>query len=216
MTPAKRYKYPRTPHLPWSPGAGADDAVIQRITEGFRGDAESLVVVTEKLDGENTTLYRDGLHARSLDSRHHPSRDWVKRLQGIIGHELPEGLRICGENMFARHSIPYEDLESYFFVFSVWNENICLSWAETKEWADLLGLSVVPTLYEGPWDEDCLRQLRLDLEKVEGYVVRSSGRFAYTEFGEHVAKWVRPSHVQTDEHWMNRPISPNGLRGADR
>lgn len=44
------------------------------------------VVITEKMDGENTTLYRDGLHARSLDSRHHPSRNWVKP-NGLRGAE---------------------------------------------------------------------------------------------------------------------------------
>lgn len=65
-----RTHYPRTPHLPWSPGASADDVRVADLS-GFAGIE---VVVTEKLDGENTTLYPDGLHARSLDSAHHPAR----------------------------------------------------------------------------------------------------------------------------------------------
>ena len=40
-------------------------------------------------------------------------------------------------------------------LFSVWNElNVCLSWDETEEWAQRLGLVTVPVLYRGIWDED--------------------------------------------------------------
>ena len=206
---SKRYKYPRTPHLPWSPGATSDDVVTQ-VPDAFLAGS---VVVTEKFDGENTSMYRDGVHARSVDSKHHPSRNWVKRLQGAIGYQIPEGFRLCGENMFARHSIAYEDLASYFYVFSVWDDtNTCLSWEETKEWASLLGVDVVPTLYEGPWDEDRIRGLTLDTDRVEGYVIRTARAFRYAEFSDHIAKWVRTGHVQTDEHWMHGPVVPNGLR----
>jgi hypothetical protein len=31
--------------------------------------------------------------------------------------------------------------------------------------------------------------------------------------GTHLAKWVRPSHVQTDQHWMSAAVRPNGLAG---
>ncbi|KIF06359.1 kinase, partial [Streptomyces sp. RSD-27] len=99
-----RTHYPRTAHLPWSPGATADDVRAG----GTQALAGREVVVTEKLDGENTTLYPDGLHARSLDSGHHPSRTWVKGLQGRIGARIPAGRRICGENLYARHSLGYE------------------------------------------------------------------------------------------------------------
>src|SRR3954452_15840523 len=99
MTPP-RIRYPRTPHLPWSPGATEDDERLG----GLGGLAGREVVVTEKLDGENTTLYQDGLHARSPDSAHHPSRAWVKSLHGRISEHIREGFRICGENVFARHS----------------------------------------------------------------------------------------------------------------
>ncbi|WP_327167462.1 RNA ligase family protein [Streptomyces subrutilus] len=108
---------PRTAHLPWSPGAAADDV---RAT-GLSGFAGREVVVTEKLDGENTTLYADGLHARSPDSAHRPSRAWVKELHGRIRAGIPEGWRVCGENLYARHSLAYEDLDGWFYGFSVWD-----------------------------------------------------------------------------------------------
>lgn len=202
-------KYPRTTHVPWSQSADADDVILPdtRIWDGHE------VVVTEKLDGENTSLYRDYLHARSVDNRYHPSRDWIKGYHGSIRYLIPEGYRICGENMYAEHSIRYENLESYFYVFSVWNDqNFALSWDETVEWAALLGAPTPAVLYRGLWDEKQIQDLKIDTEQVEGYVVRPVAGFAYSEFGQRVGKWVRSKHVRTSEHWMHQPVVPNGLR----
>jgi len=206
-----RRKYPRTPHLPWSPGAGSDDVILGQALP-FAGHE---VVVTEKLDGENTTLYRRGLHARSLDPRPHPSRDWVKRLQGQIGHLIPEDWRVCGENLYARHSIAYHDLESYFYLFSVWDENnMSLSWDDTLAWAGHLGVPTPRPLYRGFWNEALIRALPVNPEITEGYVVRTLAGFPYDGFQDHVAKYVRSGHVQTDAHWMHGAVTPNGLRGT--
>ena len=170
------------------------------------------VVVTEKLDGENTSMYRDDFHARSLDGRSHPSRSWVKALHGQIAHEIPDGWRICGENMLATHSIPYHYLRSYFYVFGIYNEeNVCISWDDTLEFCDMLDLTVVPELYRGPYSG-------IELDKVwtghsvitgdgepdpqEGYVVRNTGAFPYTDFAVNVGKFVRKGHVQTSAFWM--------------
>lgn len=203
-------KYPRTHHLPWSPGATSDDKTL-RSTIHFEGLE---VVVTEKMDGENTTLYRDAMHARSLDGRHHPSRDWVKALHAGFAHEIPEGWRLCGENLYARHSIAYDDLPGYFFLFSVWTESDqCLDWDATVEWAGLLALPLPRVLYRGPWLEKRLRSLHeeLDLSRQEGYVVRLAEGFHFVDFPRSVAKWVRPGHVQSEEHWMHQAIHPNGI-----
>jgi len=171
------------------------------------------VVVTEKLDGENTSLYRDYIHARSIDGRHHRSRDWVKRFHAGMAHLIPEGWRLCGENLYGRHSIAYTALESYFYLFSVWNEhNVALSWDETLEWSALLDLALPRVLFEGVWDEKRVREIKVQEDVSEGYVVRLRNSFKYEAFGESVAKWVRPGHVQTDEHWMNAAIVPNELR----
>jgi predicted kinase len=210
---AMRVHYPRTVHLPWSPGATADD-VRARDLSGLAGRR---VVVTEKMDGENTTLYRDGLHARSLDSGHHPSRAWVKALHSRIAARIPEGWRLCGENLFARHSISYEDLDGYFYGFSIWDGDQCLDWMSTVTFFQGLGIPTPRVLWAGVFDEKLIqRQLKLDLDldRQEGYVVRAVEGFAYTEFAERVAKWVRPSHVQTDTHWMHAEVTPNKLGAA--
>lgn len=208
-----RTHYPRTPHLPWSPGAASDDVRIADLA-ALTG---SEVVVTEKLDGENTTLYADGLHARSLDSAHHPSRTWVKALQARIGPRVPAGWRICGENMFARHSIPYEDLASHFYGFSVWDGGHCLDWDRTVDFLRDLGIPTPPVLWRGVFDaraEKTLRALRTDTRRQEGYVVRPAEGFPAAAFGRRVAKWVRPGHVATDTHWMHTGVVANGLGPA--
>lgn len=208
-----RTHYPRTPHLPWSPGASSDDVRLTGRTDltGFTG---SEVVVTEKMDGENTTLYADGLHARSLDSAHHPSRARVKALQGRVGPRIPAGWRICGENVFARHSIPYDDLAGHFYGFSVWDGDTCLGWDRTVAFLHGLGIPAPPVLWRGVFDaraERMLRALRLDTGRQEGYVVRPAGSFPAAEFGRRVAKWVRPGHVVTDTHWMHAAVVENAL-----
>lgn len=131
----KYWKYPRTAHLPWSEGKTSDDKTLKDCSQ-FEGKR---VIVTEKMDGENTSIYKDYIHARSIDGRDHWSRSWVKNLQAKIGYEIPDQWRLCGENLYAKHSIGYKDLSSYFALFSIWNENNeCLSWDETKEYADTL------------------------------------------------------------------------------
>lgn len=210
-----RIRYPRTFHLPWSPGVTSDDRILEDPDEVFGGVE---VLVTEKLDGECTTMYTDYLHARSVDYAPHPSRDRVRALHGQVAHDIPEGWRICGENVYAVHSITYTALPSHFLVFSIWNaRNVCLSWDETVLWAKLLGLQVVPVLYRGPWDQVLVR--KLDGERTsqlggdrEGYVVRRVGDFHYRAFRQSVAKYVRKDHVQTDVHWKTRPVVPNRLR----
>ena len=214
----KYVKYPRTYHFPWSENLQNDDRMHQD-TNVLLG---RMVVVTVKLDGENTTLYSDYVHARSIDSKHHESRSWVKALHGRIAHEIPEGWRICGENMYATHSIHYKHLKSYFYVFSIWDENNnCLSWNDTVSYANMLGLYTVPALCMGK--HNSLDSLRIMAEgnmkgyaeqtgeKVEGYVARVMDGFPYKDFRKLVAKWVRKGHVETDEFWMRKPVVPNEL-----
>lgn len=205
-----RTHYPRTPHLPWSPGATSDDVR----TTGVGALAGREVVVTEKLDGENTTLYADGLHARSLDSGHHPSRAWVKALQSRIGPGIPAGWRVCGENVYARHSLAYEELDSWFYGFSVWDGDHCLDWDRTVRFLRGLGVPGPRVLWRGVFDERALRKLRLDTARQEGYVVRTAAGFERADFGRCVAKWVRGGHVRTDTHWMYAQVVANGLGPA--
>jgi len=226
-----RFKYPRTHHLPCSLGYTSDDKVLKS-TKIFENQN---VVMSEKIDGESSTIYSDGYcHARSMDSKHHASRSWLKGLASQLTNQIPKGYRVCGENVFAFHSIFYLDLPSYFLVFGVYdNNNVCLSWEDTVEFCQILDLHTVPVIYEGIWDEELIKskwtgkgayptfETQVDNPEfpkdfnpctAEGYVVRRADVFKYDDFEDSVAKMVRKNHVQTDEHWLDKPVFPNRLK----
>jgi hypothetical protein len=207
-----KVKYPRTYHLPWSPGVLKDDKVMTSL-DGFQGRE---VIVTVKMDGENTSIYPDYVHARSIDYSKHDSRNLVKVLASKIGYEIPKGWRICGENVYAKHTIEYNNLEDYFLMFSIWNnQNMCLSWDETKDYAELFGLKTVPELWRGIWDEEIVKHLYQEMyngDKCEGYVVRVVDGFHYKDFRNVVGKYVRRNHVQTVHHWMAQAVVPNKVK----
>ena len=202
-------KYPRTKHLPWSKGATSDDKILKNVS-CFNGKE---IVITEKMDGENSTLARDYYHARSLDSKDHPSRSWIKALHSQIAYDIPRGWRICGENLYAKHSVAYDNLKSYFLVFSIWNEHDkCLSWDDTVEFCDLLGLQHVPVIgIQKEFDAESIKSLKIDETKSEGYVIRNATGFHHSEFGENIAKYVRANHVTTDTHWMHSELIKNTI-----
>jgi hypothetical protein len=167
------------------------------------------------MDGENSTLKNDCTYARSLDGGDHPTRHWLKGLWGRICQDIPENWRICGENLYAVHSITYTDLPSYFMVFNIWDENnMCLSYDETLSWCELLGLDHTGLIWRGIFDENVLRNIssNFDTEKNEGFVIRLTESFHFDDFQKCTAKWVRAHHVQTSTHWKYDKIIKNGLK----
>lgn len=209
-----RYKYPRTFHLPFSEGVGSDD----KITKDLSDIIGNRCVVTVKMDGENTTIGRDYCHARSIDSKHHESRSRVKQLQDCIGWMLGENERICGENLFATHSIAYHNLKSYFYGFSFWDGDECKDWGTTIDIFSEIGITPVEVIYDGIVDLDILKDIskypRFHDGSDEGFVVRTFDGFKYDEFSTHVVKWVRKGHVQTDTHWMHQEMKTNTVLTA--
>jgi hypothetical protein len=203
-----KIKYPKTFHVPSSLGCTSDDKKLESIDSLEQG----LYLITEKMDGENTTMMKDCIYARSLDSNNHPSRNYVKGIWGNISYRIPKNWRICGENLYAKHSIYYKNLVGYFYVYSIWNEeNVCLSYVDTNMWCNELNLHHVPVLGMIQKEELVTYEFKLDLNEHEGYVVRNTKAFHFNDFQKNVAKWVRPQHVQTDAHWMQSEIVPNQL-----
>lgn len=206
------FKYPRTYHFPWSPGTTKDDRIIDDLSI-FDGKE---VVVSVKMDGENSSLYNNYYHARSTGIPSHPSQNWLKNFHANMCYNIPENWRVCCENLFAEHTIHYKGLESYTYMFSIWNErNECLSWDETVEWSQLLEIPMVPVLYRGEYDEKVIRKLytpTFDGNDCEGYVMRITDSFPYQSFRYSVAKYVRKDHVGKSHHWRNKPVVPNELK----
>lgn len=192
-------KYPRTYHLPWSDCIGKDDRKLDDLSP-FDGKR---VIATVKMDGSNVTMYNDFIHGRSFSHRTHPISGRVKSLWSAFQALIPEGWRICGEDLFNTHSISYDKLESFLYGYSIWNEeNVCLSWDDTQEYFQLFDIPCVEVIYDGIWDEQELIKISkgLDYSTTEGYVLRIADSFSLFDFKKVVGKYVRPDHSYTVIH----------------
>jgi len=217
-------KYGRTGHYDFSLGTTSDD----RINRNWREEAKvfKTILHTEKMDGENTCLSGLGVFARSHAAPTlHPWADHLKVKQSMMIHDLKENnLEIFGENLYAVHSIIYPRLEQHFYVFGVRVLDKWLSWEETKWYASMFDLPVVPELgIQGTSDTDLIKQTVLDLASQpsvfgsiqnntnppmnctrEGIVSRNTEEYAVNAFAKNVFKYVRANHVQTDVHWSKQ------------
>lgn len=211
-------KYPRTYHLPWSPGGTSDDKKLKSVDSFLSKE----LVITEKLDGANSCLSPQGVFARSHGKiTSHPAFDHLKGLWGGIVHLLEEDEEIFGENCFAVHSIAYNELSAYFYVFNIRKNNRWLSFDEVEKRSQELGLSVVPILYRGSIKKESdLERLTESFMKnpsqfggpIEGMVIRIASGFPDEDFSKSVAKYVRANHVQTDDHWKYQQIVKQTLK----
>ena len=200
-------KYPRTFHLPYSECITDDDKRFENDDLFKRMDK---VYCSIKMDGENSTIYSDGyIHARSLNGNNHPWQSWLKQFAQKWYRDIPDGWRVCGENLYPQHSIAYTfPNDGYMFqVFGIYNDkNECLSFDDTCLWCEIFGLKMVDVFYYGEYDKDAImnkfnQYKELSKNEVEGFVVRNEDSFAYEDFSKNIAKYVRKNHVQTDEHW---------------
>lgn len=196
-------RYPRTHTLPWSESLGEGDLVMSSLSRlsGRR------VVATEKMDGENISLYRDFIHSRSVRPSSHPTRVWLDDYWKSRQSDIPAGWRVCGEYLYARHTIGYSNLKSYFLGFSVWtDENECLSWDDTLEFFARRDILPVRVLFDDEYDHDAMRQIwpRAGSRDSEGYVLRTASQFHYRDFRRCVGKFIRSGYFQSyplrDEH----------------
>lgn len=215
-------KYPSTPHLPFSPGhkPGHDDQM-----QSLASLVGAPLVVTLKMDGSNVVLTREKVAARNGFDAPHPSFDALKAEHAKLAHLIPEGVQVFGEWLLAKHSIHYVGdlaLDSYLQVFGVYDTRLRLwaSWGGVEALAKSLGHPTTPVVarVRAEKEHEVSRQLeRLAWGAVakghEGIVARVAFPFHYGQFGTHAAKFVRPNHVQTNDHWSQQRIVKNALRG---
>jgi hypothetical protein len=214
-------KYGRTYHFDFSPGTTSDD----RINREWREQVQKFpkILHTEKLDGENTCLSQYGVFARSHAAPTlHSWADHLKVKQSMIQHDLKSmDFEIFGENLYALHSIIYPELTHHFYVFGIRVLDKWLSWEETKQWANFFDFEVVPELgIQDTTEPELIKTRVLELASepsifgsvqnntdplrpctCEGLVSRNLDEYGVDDFKEHVFKYVRKDHVQTDVHW---------------
>lgn len=209
-------KYPRTYHVPTSPGTTSDDRIAKTIKMICKGE----IIMTEKLDGSNTSISKYGVYGRSRISPSQNGWDsWMQPLWNSIKNDLGD-LEICGENMFGIHSIEYSGLTNYLYIFGIRDTKLdmWLSWDEVEFYSNLLDIPTVPVLFKSQkdftvdptWIYDKINELVSTpsiLNKIngtspkEGVVTRIANEFSNDMFYNSIFKWVRKGHVTTDTHW---------------
>lgn len=211
-------KYGRTFHYPFSPGTESDDRIQYEYWQHLQQMKQ--IVHTEKLDGENNCMSTLGVFARSHAAP--TTSPWTETLRIFwqrIRNELGT-MEIFLENLYAIHSIEYKSINHHFYVFAIRDRDHWLGWEETKFYAGLLDLPVVPEIsITQP------AKLQSDFEKevmsmasgagsfqpcdakggnpvtMEGIVTRNYNGYTVDAFADNVFKYVRKGHVKTDQHW---------------
>lgn len=232
------HKYPSTRHLMpcyWQSARSAahtrtehDDTELTSV-DSFTGIE---LVVLVKMDGSNAMLVADSdepVRARNGRDAEHRSFDRLKQAYWDRGvyETLDERYQVFGEHMTAKHSIHYgteaPPADDVFQVFGVFDSrlNVWLSWDSVEAIADQIGFETVPVVghytFDGPnAAHEFTQQITTISESVidqghEGTVVRSRYPFHYGQFPEKVGKFVRPNHVQTDEHWSEGTLIENQI-----
>jgi hypothetical protein len=207
-------KYPRTMHLPFSPGSTSDDKFMTN--EVFNEFAGHELVYTEKLDGSNVCLTSSDVFSRSHNGPPgHISFDRLKLLHSVIRNNILDDLSIFGEWCFAVHSIKYSMLQHHLNVFGIRDDltGEWWDWDDVSGYAGSIGVPTVPVILRGAVKNSTeiknIVENFASLSSVygptrEGLVIRRSGRF--TDVGSSVGKYVRKDHVQTDEHWTRKAV----------
>ncbi len=212
-------KYGRTFHYPFSPGTTCDD----RINQNFWEDISQLktIIHTEKLDGENNCISKNGVFARSHAAPTvSPWTNYLREKWHLIKHDLGD-YEIFGENLYAIHSIEYPQIKSYYHVFAIRLHDYWLSWEETKFIAQFFDFEMVPyissvdvsTISKQQFITEILNTVQLPSKyesidtytkqncTMEGLVSRNLNEYPFADFQSNVFKYVRKGHVKTDEHW---------------
>ncbi|WP_298715431.1 RNA ligase family protein [Chitinophaga sp.] len=210
-------KYGRTYHFPFSPGTSSDD----RINYDYWDQLSAIpkLVHTEKLDGENNCLSRLGVFARSHAApTTSPWTEDLRRFWQMVKHDLGP-LEIFLENLYAIHSLEYRQLDHHYYVFAVREDGRWLSWEETRFYAHMLDLPVVPEVSMPEVNNRAAFEKELVAAAggsgafgphnaasgapatMEGIVTRNADGYPADEFSKNVFKYVRKGHVQTDVHW---------------
>lgn len=200
-------KYPRTYHLPYSKGVANDD----RISDNVESLIGIEIVITEKLDGSNSSITKGGVYGRSHST--YTTNSWdseLRKLHSSIQKDLDDDIFIFGESLYTIHSIEYTNLDSYFYIFGVRDSGVWIPWYQVEEYSYLLDIPTVPVLFKGVVNtqkelKDIVDSLITKPSELggqrEGIVIRNAGAFNNEDFKDNVMKWVRAGHVTTTNHW---------------
>lgn len=206
-------KYPKTPYLNFSPSYDKTDRYIN--TKDLINKPLS---VTVKKDGSCITMTKEICGARNGYEADHPSFNMLKQRHAILKHNIPEGIQLFGEWLYAKHSIHYIDslaLQDYLEIFAVYDqtEQLFLGQDDVKNLCNKLNLISVTQLasicYATEWE--LIGEITALAEKAiargeEGVVVKSIYPYHFSQFSINVAKYVKSNFVPGSSCWENKII----------
>ena len=199
------------PYWRYSPGQSRDGEIIADPMR-FVGRP---VVVTEKLDGNNTLLHRGDVYARSVSAP--ATAKWFAMVRKHHAWKVTEtDVFLYGEEIYGVHSIAYDPVpeDETFYAFALrFGDGSFGSFRTMVKYAQESSIPVVPVLFEGTFRT--VHQIRDFVSRAhqepsalggarEGVVMRLAEGFPAADFKHSVCKSVRAGHVQSDEHWSKR------------
>jgi hypothetical protein len=200
-------RYPHTRHWPSSLSVHRDDHYHQN-PDFFVGKS---IIITEKLDGGNVKIQNNQVYARSISSVANQSWfDYLKSRTLPKLYGVDSDICICGEDLYATHSICYDELPDSFFVFNIIENDLFWHSDDVLKFSQQYELQHVPILFEGVFHKPdevtnwFMKHITYPSKfgpQTEGFVMRTVEKFLYDDFETNVCKFVRKNHVQTDERW---------------
>lgn len=226
-------EFPRTRHIPFEPNASKDDKVASvREFEELLASGMN-ITIEEKVDGANCGITildgepvirnRNHILSKNYTGTRTPAKmqfaaiwtwyynnqDKFIKLQEILGFTAC----VYGEWLYARHSINYDRLPSWFVAFDVYdyNERKYISPLRYRPALLEAGFEVVPPMEFSQITEKSLKSMRdgktafSENEDKEGiYLKACDGEFIIERL-----KMVRPGFIQ-GEHWNKKELVKNG------
>jgi len=199
-------KYPRTFHFPFSPNISNNDRIIKDISPFLNKQ----LIITEKLDGDNTAIYNGEVYSRSNTSTaSHESFNIIKNIFAWKTINIKDKV-FYGENLYRVHSITYNNLSSYFYVFNILSGNIWLPWKNITDICQELDFKTVPyvdkKVFKSSTELKDFLLNEINKESIlggirEGLVVRPYDGFFSTSFNSHVGKIVSKSFSNDNINW---------------
>lgn len=203
--------YPRTPYL-WREDPDEADAVVPDC-ESDTWLAEP-VVVEEKLDGANVSLWLDsgavrvasrgGADGMDRAGQLGRLRAWACERHPALTQLLDDGCAVYGEWLWLEHSVAYDRLPDWLVVLDLWTPGRGLLDLGARDRATIeAGLLVPPRLFEGVLHtSEALRGLigpsRFGHQPMEGVVLRRADGAR--------CKVVRPGFSRKpDSEWRGAP-----------
>ena len=175
-----RVKYPTIASLPWSENNKNNLTLLK-----MDGYFNKKIIITKLNNRPPISIYSDGyVHGVSTITTPIYKEQYNDLLKEVYS-ELEEGWRVCGYLT--------KQKKAFITIDSIWNnKNECLSWEDTVEWCEILGLELPEILYKGIYNKEELLYVQLFkiIEGLDyGYLIRSSEKIHYAEFAYKVAKF---------------------------